>query len=347
MPHTDAPRIYYETSGDARGTPLVLIEGLGAQLLGWRAGFVDKLVARGLHVIRIDNRDVGLSDKFGEPGDYAAAYAIDDMADDVVRVLDAIGIGAAHVVGQSMGGAIAQRLALRSPERVRSATLFYTAPAFGVEFVTEEALARAAAPPPAADLSRAEAVEAHVASERYAASRDYPFDEAWIRECGGLCYDRGFRPDGVLRQVAALLGAGDWREELAALTLPVAIIHGRADRLIKVEAGFELARRIPTPSSTPFRAWGTRSSPSCGTCSSTSSRARSPETLPHGRSAATQTLDEQVEIEIGHVRRPQRRRRIEPARHAIERPEQRARGDRGIAVADRAVALPLGDHRAH
>ena len=128
---------------------------------------------------------------------------------------------------------------------MHSATLFYTAPAFGVEFVTEEALARAAAPPPAADLSREEAVEAHVASERYAASRDYPVDEAWIRECGGLSYDRAFRPDGVQRQMAALLGAGDWREELAALMLPVAIIHGRADRLIKVEAGFELARRIP------------------------------------------------------------------------------------------------------
>lgn len=246
MPHTNArARIYYETRGAETGEPLVLIEGLGAQLIGWREGFIDCLVARGMHVILLDNRDVGLSDKFGEPHQLEAAYSLGDMAADACSVLDALGLASAHIVGQSMGGAIAQIMAIEHPARVRSMTLFYTVPAFSPKFLTEEVLARVAAAsaiPPA--TGREAAIEAHVANERHAASTAYAFDEAWIREAAGLQYDRCYRPDGVQRQTAAVLGSGDRSPQLAGLAVPTAIIHGRADRLLKYQASIAIARLI-------------------------------------------------------------------------------------------------------
>lgn len=247
MPHTPTPAgIYYETRGPDTGQPLVLIEGLGAQMIGWRAGFIDCLVARGFHIVLLDNRDVGLSGKFGEPHQTAAAYTLSDMAEDVCAVLDALGLASAHIVGQSMGGAIAQLLAIEHPARVRSMTLFYTVPAFSPEHLTDEIQQRLAEGLPLAPASsRDEAIAAHVANERYSASTAYAFDEAWITELAGLAYDRGYRPDGVQRQTAAVLGSGDRSPHLTALDLPTAIIHGRADRLLKYQAGIELARLIP------------------------------------------------------------------------------------------------------
>lgn len=246
MPHTNSPaRIYYETRGPATGEPLVLIEGLGAQLIGWREGFIDCLVARGMHVILLDNRDVGLSAKFGEPHQLEAAYSLSDMASDVCGVLDALGLASAHIVGQSMGGAIAQMIAIEHPERARSMVLFYTVPAFTPEHLTDEVLERLANAPPAAQAAdRDAAIEAHVDNERYSASADYAFDEPWIRELAGRAHDRCYRPDGVQRQTAAVLGSGDRSPHLGGLSLPTAVIHGRADRLLKYQASIELARLI-------------------------------------------------------------------------------------------------------
>ena len=247
MPHTQGPgpAIYFETSGSADGEPLVLIEGLTAQMIGWRDGFVAKLVARGMFVIRLDNRDVGLSEQLSEPDDLAPCYTLEDMADDVCRVLDTLGIATAHIVGQSMGGAIAQRLALNRPERVRSMVLFYTAPAFTERFTTDEIRERIGDAPPYVPMARAEAIELYVEGQRLCGSTGYAFDEVWQRELGALSYDRCHRPDGHARQAGAVMTSQDVSDRLPHLSVPTAIIHGRADRLVKVEAGLELARLIP------------------------------------------------------------------------------------------------------
>lgn len=249
MPHTNdgGPAIYYETSGDAAGKPIVLIAGASVQLIWWRDGFVKRLTDRGMFVIRFDNRDMGLSEKMGGPTDLAPTYGISDLADDVCRVLDALGIGAAHIAGQSLGGGIAAAMAVRHAERVRSLMLFYTIPRFAPEFLTEELLQLAQSPPPAdLSISREDAISGIVAMAQSTASTGYPFDAAWIREYAERAYDRCYCPAGLLRQMGGAMGT--WHQsdaDLGSLTMPTAIIHGRADRSLKVEASLELGRLIP------------------------------------------------------------------------------------------------------
>ena len=247
MPHTSSPgpRIYFETSGNPSNEPLVLIAGMGAQLIVWRDEFVQQLVDHDLFVIRMDNRDVGMSDKTAAAGVLVANYDIDAFPDDVCRVLDELGVAAAHLVGESMGGAIAQRAAITRADRVRSTTLFYTAPGFDMSFVGDALIEALAAPPMTADMPRDEAIAAMAEGERLAASTTYPFDEAWIRRSKELYYDRGFDPDGVQRQASAMMRAGTWLDALADIRCPVAVIHGRGDRLVKTAAALELGSRIP------------------------------------------------------------------------------------------------------
>lgn len=253
MPHTrdDGPAIYYETSGDPSGQPLVLIAGASAQLIWWRDEFVQRLVDRGFFVIRPDNRDVGLSEKMGGPEDIGPTYTIEAMADDLCRVLGDLDLASAHIVGQSLGGGIAQVMAITRAERVRSMVLFYTIPAFEPQFlsdVLQESIVTAAGPSAEAApvlSTRDAAIEEIVERERNTRSTAYPFDETWMRDYAGRCYDRGYRLDGILRQVHAAMSLGDRRAQLRALRLPATVIHGRVDRLLKVEAGFELGQLIP------------------------------------------------------------------------------------------------------
>lgn len=246
MPHTTtAPSLYYETSGDAGGEPVVLIAGSAAQLIWWRDGFVQALVDRGLFVIRFDNRDTGLSDRMGGPGDLGPCYTLDDLGADVCRVLDALELRSAHVIGQSLGGGIAQAMALNAPDRVRSLTLFYTMPHLAAEFLTETLLASAALPDPDASLTRDAAIAYLDAQGRATASTLYPFDEAWNHAQSCRHYDRGWCPEGVIRQSAVMLGWVDRGDALSALAIPAAIIHGRADHAIRPEGGIALARTIP------------------------------------------------------------------------------------------------------
>jgi pimeloyl-ACP methyl ester carboxylesterase len=252
MPHTRAPgpAIYYETSGDPSGQPLVLIAGATAQLIWWRDEFVQRLVDRGHYVIRPDNRDVGLSAKMGGPGEVGAAYTIEAMAEDIFRVLDALDLSSAHIVGQSLGGAIAQVMATTRPVRVRSMVLFYTVPAFEQQFLTDvlqENILSEAAPAGAApaEQTREQAIEETVERERNTRSTAYPFDEAWVRDYATRCYDRGYCRGGMVRQLHAAMSFGDRRQALRELALPATVIHGRVDRLLKVEGGFELGQLIP------------------------------------------------------------------------------------------------------
>jgi pimeloyl-ACP methyl ester carboxylesterase len=250
MPLTTAagPALYYETTGDPANPPIVLISGASAQLIWWRDAFVQRLVDRGLYVIRLDNRDVGLSAKMGGPTDIDFAYSIGDMADDVCRVLDALGVSSAHIVGQSLGGGIAQVMAITRPECVRSMVVFYTVPAFEAQYLTEElqksALTLTGPDAPPTPVTRAEIIEDFYRRELNTRSTAYAFDEAWMRDYVTACVDRGHCPGGVARQAQAAMRLGDLRPELRKLSLPVTVIHGREDRLLRVEAGFEIARVI-------------------------------------------------------------------------------------------------------
>ncbi len=237
------PTICYQTMGPAGGIPILLIQGFSAQMIGWRDEFCAKLVERGLRVIRFDNRDVGLSQKCGGPDDLDGGYSLADMAADGMRVLDALGLPAAHVLGQSMGGMIAQVMADNYPDRVRSLSLFYTAPGLAQRHF-EPAIDNGSTAPVLARLARADAIDAYVMQERRCGSPDYPFNEAWVRQLGALSYDRCYAPDGQMRQWHAIMRSSPSFADLESLQMPVSIMHGRADGIVKVGAGLELGARI-------------------------------------------------------------------------------------------------------
>jgi pimeloyl-ACP methyl ester carboxylesterase len=246
MPYAQSSgaRIYYETRGDENGIPALFIEGFSVQMIGWREALLEQFVANGVRVVIFDNRDVGLSQQFGGAGDFDGGYSLEDMAMDGFAVLDALGLESAHVVGQSMGGMIAQLMALRDPRRVRSLVLFYTAPGTGyLRSRTQEAAAN-----PAnlyVHRPRDEAIAALIERERMSQSSAYPFDDTWVREWATRSYERGYAPAGVARQAAAIGRLPPQIAGLEALELPAVVIHGRDDRLIDPAAALELARRLP------------------------------------------------------------------------------------------------------
>ena len=230
-------QIYYETRGSRDGIPLLLVQGFTWQLIGWREGFCQKFVDRDGFVILYDNRDVGLSQKFGGPEDYDGGYGLADMANDGFAVLDDLGLASAHVVGASMGGMIAQIMALSQPSRVRSLNLIYTAPCVDSRyFVQQEAQVAAVS---GKRLEREQAIEEFVIRERLSASTAYPYDEEWVRELGTRGYDRCYAPDGIMRQLCAMIRWAPTPEALGSLEMPASIIHGRADGRIKPEASLD------------------------------------------------------------------------------------------------------------
>lgn len=240
MPLISTPagvRICYETFGSSAHPPLLLIQGLGAHMLGWRHELCQQIADAGFRVVRFDNRDVGLSQKFPEGG-----YTLSDMAADAAGLLEVLGIDSAHVVGQSMGGMIAQQLVIDHPDRVRSLGLIYTAPddtfISGRDLVDERlAMARA--------RTRGEAVELYLRNEAPCASPGYPTDLQWLRELGGLMYDRDYDPDGITRQMSAIGASPDRTEALRAVGVPTTIVHGDGDQLIGPTASKVLHDVIP------------------------------------------------------------------------------------------------------
>lgn len=260
MPRAEANGIEleYDTFGAADQPALLLVMGLGAQLISWEEGFCQRLADQGFHVIRYDNRDVGLSTKIeggGEPdlaGAMAAvlegkpvplAYTLEDMADDGIALLDALGIPAAHVVGASMGGMIVQAMAIRHPARVLSlCSIMSTTGDRGVGQPTPEAIAALLAPPP---RNRDEAIEASVKGSRIIGSPGFPFDEAKARRRAGEAYDRMSYPQGMARQLMAILGCQDRTPALRRLEVPTVVIHGEADPLVTPSGGRATAEAVP------------------------------------------------------------------------------------------------------
>ncbi|CAN5801500.1 alpha/beta hydrolase [soil metagenome] len=249
-----------EDHGSPAGEPLVLIMGLGMQLVAWHPDFVAQLVARGFRVIRFDNRDIGLSqrfDRFGVPNIAVAAlkaavglrvnspYSLADMADDTAGVLDALGIARAHICGASMGGMIAQRLAERHPGRVKSLTLI----------MTSSGARRLPGPTMkvrGAMLSRPEdpqdpksIIEHYVKLYKLIGSPGYPASDALLHERLGQSVRRSYRPAGTARQLVAIAADGNRSKLLARIKLPTQVIHGNDDPLVPVAAGHDLATRIP------------------------------------------------------------------------------------------------------
>ena len=245
--------LFYETFGSASDPALLLVMGLGAQMTLWDEDFCKSLASNRLHVIRFDNRDVGLSTQLeaaGAPdmakimtGDTSGVpYLLWDMAADAVGLLDHLGIAKAHIVGASMGGMIVQAIAIRHPERVLSLTSIMSTtgnPAVGQ--AKPEAMAALMAPPA---TNRDEAIARGVTTWTTIGGT-FPLDEAALRDRLGRDFDRSFYPVGVARQMAAIIASGDRTEELKKLRVPTLVIHGEEDPLVTSSGGKATADAIP------------------------------------------------------------------------------------------------------
>lgn len=262
--------IEYEVHGDPKNPALLLIMGLGVQLIHWDDGFVDELVRRGFYVIRFDNRDVGLSTKMESAGmaDIAGvlagetkpAYSLDDMADDAVGVLDALHIKAAHIVGASMGGFIAQLVAINHPEHTLSLTSIMSGPG-GHDAVppTPEALEALVRMPAA---TREEIVANSIDARRIFAGAGNPFNVEEQRALVERAYERSYYPVGFGRQYAAILASKTRIPALRQLRIPTLVVHGADDPLVPPENGKRVAAAVPGARYVEFKGAGHNLPPS-------------------------------------------------------------------------------------
>ena len=252
----DGIDIEYETFGVSTDPAVLLVMGLGAQLIHWDASFCEQVAASGKFVIRFDNRDAGLSYKCeGSEVDIGALltaffvggdlpdvpYTLSDMANDAFGLLDVLEIEKAHVVGASLGGMIAQTMAIERPNRLLSLTSMMSMTGNPDNFeIDDEAFALLLTPSPS---SRSDYIENAAAYEVWS-SKKY-FDLKRAKEVAAVTYDRCNYPDGVVRQLAAAVASGNRESDLERLEIPTLVIHGRDDRLIGPSSGFRTAELIP------------------------------------------------------------------------------------------------------
>jgi pimeloyl-ACP methyl ester carboxylesterase len=245
--------IVYETIGDPSNPPLLLVMGLGTQLIHWDVELCERFADRGFHVIRFDNRDAGRSTYVDAPVPNIrramaglridAPYLLDDMADDAFGLLDHLGIEAAHVVGASMGGMIAQTMAIRRPERVLSLTSIMSTT--GERRVGRPKLRVWGVLLRRAPRDKDAAVEYFVRVFRLIGSKGFPADEDRVRALAAEAYDRGHSPAGTGRQLAAIMASGDRTDRLRGLRVPTLVFHGRDDPLVPFRAGRATADAVP------------------------------------------------------------------------------------------------------
>jgi pimeloyl-ACP methyl ester carboxylesterase len=261
--------ICYDTFGDPAGRPLLLIMGLASQMILWNEDFCGALARQGRYVIRFDNRDIGRSTILPDAGTPSmiaimggltigrtlkGPYALADMAQDALGLLDALGIERADIVGASMGGAIACELAHAAPQRVRSLTLIMTPTGDpGSPQPTARALANLVQRP---KFEREPWVRAYVDTWHVLAADHFPFDAERTRREGEASFDRGIHPLGVSRQLLALLASGNRKRWLGTLHIPTAVVHGTLDPLVPFPIGVDLARAIAAARFVPIEGMG-------------------------------------------------------------------------------------------
>ena len=264
IPHSDSAtvkangiEIVYDMFGEPDKSPVLLIVGLGQQMIAWDEEFCAQIAARGYRVIRFDNRDTGLSTKLdkaavpnmavvfeamvkGKPVE--SPYSILDMADDAVGLLDALGIESAHVVGESMGGMIAQRMVIHHADRVRTLTSIMSSTGEpGLPPPTPEAMDILANRPP---TDREEYIEDYVERWRVLNGQKLPYDEEASRGLAARIFDRGLNPAGFARQLTAVIADASRKQTLKSVTVPTLIIHGDADPLVPFECGIDTANSV-------------------------------------------------------------------------------------------------------
>ncbi len=257
MPHAtnESCTIYYETFGSPDDPTLLLVNGLGSQCINYATEWCEMFVAAGFHVIRFDNRDVGLSTHFtgAATDERGAAYRLTDMADDAVAVLDAAGVERAHVMGLSMGGMIVQHLAINHPDRLVSIVSVMSRtgePEYGGS--TPEALARLTGAPA---TDRDSAIANSVEGMRIWGSPEYA-DEVRCAADAGRAFDRAFDPAGIGRQYLAVVASGSWADDLPGVTTPTLVMHGTEDTLIDISGGRRTAELIPGATFVPIEGMG-------------------------------------------------------------------------------------------
>lgn len=262
--------IEYETIGDNNDPALLLVMGLGAQLTIWPDSLFKGLADRGFHVIRFDNRDTGLSTDFGSwgPANIPAAfmkamqgerpdtpYVLNDMAADALGLLDALGIGKAHMVGASMGGMIVQIVAAQHPERTRSMVSIYsTSGRRGLPPGKPEALAMLMAQPEGP--AREQIVKHGMKLRQTIGSPAYPTPEGEMRALVEKNVDRRWYPEGAARQYLSVIASGDRVEMLKAVKVPTLVMHGEDDPLLPVECGRDVAALVPGAQLQTIPGWG-------------------------------------------------------------------------------------------
>lgn len=251
--------IAYETHGDPSNPALMLVMGLGSQLVHWPDELVDGLVERGLFVVRHDNRDVGLSQKFtdfgvpdlgaiatalasGEKPD--APYFVSDMAADAMGVLDDLGIERAHIMGVSMGGMIVQNMAGEYPDRIKSVVPIMTSSGEpGLDPATPEAMGALMAPAKSDKLE--DVLENNNMIREAIGSPGFPSDPARNELYATRAYERCYHPEGTARQMAAVVASGGRADVLKNVTAPMLIIHGTDDPLVPISGGRDIAKHVP------------------------------------------------------------------------------------------------------
>lgn len=255
--HANGIELEYDSFGD--GPVVVLIMGIGTQMIFWDDAFCAALAARGLRVVRFDNRDIGLStwlDAAGVPNvpmllgraalglNVPAPYTLSDMARDTVGLLDHLGVATAHIVGVSMGGMIAQHVAIEAPERVASLVSIMSTPggARHMRGVQPAALKAFSGPRP---TTKEQGVEFMVELYRVLHGGQAPFPEERVRRRAAEAITRAWHPQGFPRQLAAVLASGDRTKRLATVRAPTLVLHGEADPLIPIAAGRATAAAIP------------------------------------------------------------------------------------------------------
>ncbi len=247
----------YDTFGQPDHTPLLLVMGLGAQMIVWEEPFCEQLAQHDLYVIRYDNRDVGLSSKIESGGipniqelmmkqaaglPMEAPYYLKDMAADGIALLDVLGIEKAHIMGASMGGMIVQEMAIHFSERVLSMTSIMSTTGEPIEPALPEAMTVLLTPAPA---DRDGYIESNLASSGVLNGNTFPLNEEKIRRRAARTFDRQYYPLGVARQMAAIIASGSRAEALQQIEIPTLVIHGSEDPLVRPDGGHKTAAAVP------------------------------------------------------------------------------------------------------